>query len=139
MTTDETRDAINDMINAFKCGDHARLVARYHDDIEWALHAPLLVFPFAGKRRGKDEVLTSLLGVYQQYSIVDYKAPVVVVDGDRVATIADIEIIVRSTGRTITSRVASFSRFRDGKMIEYQGFTDSFDAAEQVLGFDIDV
>ncbi len=77
--------------------------------------------------------------MYQQYSIVTYKAPVVMVDGDRVATISEMEIVVRSTGRTITSRVASFSRFRNGKMIEYQGFTDSFDAAEQVLGFNIDV
>ena len=139
MTTDETRAAINDMIDAFTCGDHARLELRYDDDIDWVLYAPLLVFPFAGRRRGKDEVLTSLLGVYQQYSIVTYKAPVVMVDGDRVATISEMEIVVRSTGRTITSRVASFSRFRNGKMIEYQGFTDSFDAAEQVLGFNIDV
>lgn len=127
------------MTDAFKRGDHERLVARYDDDIDWALYAPLLVFPFAGRRRGKSEVLTSLLSVYQQYSIVNYAAPVMLVDGDRCATVAKVEVMVRATARTIKTEVASFSRFRDGKMIEYRGYTDSFDAAEQVLGFDIDV
>lgn len=139
MTTDETRFAIADMTDAFKRGDHERLVERYDDDIDWALYAPLLVFPFAGRRRGKSEVLTSLLSVYQQYSIVNYAAPVLLVDGDRCAMISRIEIVVRATNRTVKSELASFSRFRDGKMVEYRGYTDSFDAAEQVLGFDLDV
>ncbi len=139
MTTDETRAALIDMTDAFKRGDHERLAARYDDDIDWALYAPLLVFPFAGKRRGKSEVLASLLGVYQQFTIAKYDVPVILADGDRAATISEIEVVIRSTGRSVTSQLASFSRFRDGRMIEYRGYTDSFDAAEQVLGFDIDV
>ena len=139
MTTDETRAALADMMEAFTLGDHERLVSRYDDDIEWELHAPLLVFPYAGKRRGKTEVLTSLLGVYQQFSIVSFEVPLILADGDRGATISRVGLVIRSSGRTIMSQLASFSRFRNGKMIEYRGFTDSFDAVEQVLGFDIDV
>jgi len=39
-----------------------------------------------------------------------------------------------STGRVIRSRVASFHRFQNGQVIEYRGFTDSFDSVEQALG-----
>jgi len=127
------------MNDAFKRGDHERLVEFYDDNIDWALYAPMLVFPFAGKRRGKSEVLASLLGVYQQFTIAKYDVPVILADRDRAASIADVEVVIRSTGRTVTSQLASFSRFRGGKMVEYRGYTDSFDAAEQVLGFDIDV
>ena len=139
MTTDETRAALADMMDAFSRGDHARLESRYDDDIDWVLYAPLLVFPYAGKRLGKTEVLASLLGVYQQFTIVKFEVPVLLADGNRGATISRSELLMRSTGRTILSEVASFSRFRNGKMVEYQGFTDSFDVVEQVLGYNIDV
>ncbi len=139
MTTDETRAALNSITDAFKRGDHERLVSLYDDDIDWVLYAPLLVFPFAGQRRGKTEVLASLLGVYQQFTITKYDVPLILADGDRASSISEIAATMRSTGRTVALRLASFSQFRDGKMIHYRGFIDSFDAAEQVLGFHIDV
>jgi ketosteroid isomerase-like protein len=47
--------------------------------------------------------------------------------------------VQRATGRTIRCRVASFYRVRDGRVVEYQGFIDSFDAVEQALGRYVDV
>lgn len=132
-----TRAAIDDMIDAFQCGDHARLADLYDDDIDWQLHAPISVFPFAGMRRGKNAVLASLLGVYRDFEIASYKVPLVMVDGDRAATISDVQVVQRSTGRVIASQLASFHRFRNGKLIEYRGFSDSFDTAQQVLGRDL--
>jgi len=138
MTTEATRAALEDLINAFQCGDHERLAARYHDDIEWLLYAPISIFPFAGLRRGKSAVLSSLLMVYQSYRIANYKVSLILVDGDRAATISESQVVQRSTGRVITSQLANFHRFQDGKLIEYRGFTDSFDSAEQTLGRELD-
>lgn len=138
MAIETTRAALEDIIDAFQRGDHERLAARYDDDIESLLYAPKTVFPFAGLRRGKEAVLTGLLLVYRAYSIARYVVSLKVVDGDRAATIADLHLIQRSTGRTITTNVASFYRFRDGKLIGYRGFTDSFDWMEQVVGREID-
>jgi ketosteroid isomerase-like protein len=137
--TETTRAAINDIIDAFQCGDHKRLVDRYDDDVEWLIHAPVSVFPFAGVHRGKSAVLTSLLSVYQAYRIARYEVQMIMVDGERAATISDVHIIQRSSGRVITSHLAGFHRFRDGKLIEYRGFTDSFDSVEQAIGFEIDL
>lgn len=137
--TEATRAAIDDIIDAFQCGDHKRLADRYDDDIEWRLYAPVSIFPFAGARHGKTEVLASLLGVYQSYRIARYKVQLVLIDGDRAATISDVHVIQRSSGRVITSHLAGFHRFRDGKLIEYRGFTDSFDSAEQAIGYEIDL
>jgi len=138
VTTETTRAALEDTIDAFRRGDHARLAARYDDNIEWLLHAPTSIFPFAGLKQGKDAVLTGLLQVYQAYSIARYEMSMTAVDGDRAATISDIRLVQRSTGRVITAGLASFYRFRDGKVISYRGFTDSFDWAEQALGREID-
>lgn len=139
MAKETTRAALEDIIDAFQCGDHERLAARYDDDIEWLFHAPMSIFPFAGARRGKSAVLTSLAVVYQSYGIARYEVPLILVDGDRAATISDVHVVQRTTGRVIRSRIAGFHRFRGGKLIEYCGFTDSFDSAEQVLGYEIEV
>ena len=139
MRTEATRAAVDDIVDAFECGDHKRLADRYDDDIDWMLHAPESIFPFAGARRGKTAVLASLLGVYQSYRIARYKVLTILVDGDRAATISDIHVIQRSSGRVITTHLAGFHRFRDGKLIEYRGFTDSYDSVEQAIGFEIDL
>lgn len=133
--SEATRAAIDDMIDAFRCGDHARLADRYDDDIEWQLHAPKLVFPFAGMRRGKNALLASLLGVYRDFRIIGYDVSLIIVDGDRAATISDVRLIQRSTGRAIVSHLANFHRFRHGKMIEYRGFSGYLDYP----GDDLDV
>ncbi len=139
MTKETTRTALDDLMDAFQCGDHERLASRYDDDIDWLFHAPVSLFPFAGARRGRNEVLASLAVLYQSFSVTRHETQVALVDGDRAATIADVHVVQRATGRVIRSRIASFYRFRAGRVVEYRGFTDSFDSAEQILGYEIDL
>ena len=115
-------------------GDNERLAARYHDDIDWLFHAPVSIFPFAGARRGKAEVFKGFALLYETYRVTGYSVEVKLVEGDRAATLSDAHMVQRATGRTIQSRIAGFHRFQEGKMIEYRGFTDSFDSVEQALG-----
>ena len=42
------------------------------------------------------------------------------------------------TGRTVSYRSAQFILARDGKIVDFRGLIDSFDAAEQVLGLACD-
>ncbi len=134
MRQETTRDALDDMLDAFKRGDSARLAARYHDDIDWLFHAPVSLFPFAGARRGKVEVFKGYALLYQSFRLMTYTVDVRMVDGDRAATMSNATMQQLSTGRIIRSRVASFHRFQNGQVIEYRGFTDSFDSVEQTLG-----
>ncbi len=127
------------MIDAYQQGDTDRMAAHMHDDVDWLFHAPLSLFPFAGARRGKAEVFKGFAQMYQLYRPLGYKVQAMVVEGDRSATLCDAQLEQRATGRIISSRIANFQLYRDGLMIEYRGFTDSFDSAEQVLGREIDV
>jgi ketosteroid isomerase-like protein len=134
LTAESTSAALDDLIDAFLTGDSDRLAARYHDDIEWLFHAPISVFPFAGPRRGKTEVFKGFALLFESFQLIEYRVVLKLVDGDRAATLANSHMVQRATGRAIRSRIASFNRFQDGQLIEYRGFTDSFDAVEQVLG-----
>ena len=134
MTSESTRGIIGMIHEAFSRGDHERFASYYDEDIDWTFHAPTSVFPFAGRRVGKPALFLSLRQLNEGYKLQGFAAQMVLADGDRAAVISEIALMRRATSRTIRCRVASFYRIRNGRVVEYQGFVDSFDAVEQSLG-----
>ena len=61
------------------------------------------------------------------------------IDRDRAATFSRLTGVQSGTGRTISYHQAQFMQFRDGKIVEYRGIIDSFDAAEQMIGHPIEL
>jgi len=139
MSSDDTRAAVADIFDAFAKGDFARLALRYDEDIDWVFYAPVAVFPFTGARRGRAAVFQAYADMFRDYRLERQEREAIIVEGDRAAALLDVTLVQRSTGRTVRSRVASFYRFRDGRVVEYRGFVDSFDASEQALGRWFDV
>ena len=139
MTNDITRGIIGKLHSAFMQCDHQQLAKCYDDDIDWTFHAPVSVFPFLGRRIGKAAMFSSLAELYDSYKVEALAMQVLLADGDRAAAISEVALQQRATGRTIRCRVASFYRVRSGRVVEYEGFLDSFDAVEQAFGRYIDV
>ena len=113
-----------------------RLIEPFLDDhVDWLVTGPVEFLDFCGQRLGKTEVLDSLT---RQHATVlsTFKTEVdfLLVDGDRAASHGRMIGTQRKTGRIIIYSHAQFLRFRDGRIIEYRGIIDSFNAAEQMLG-----
>jgi hypothetical protein len=128
------RAVIEAIQEGFRRGDYAAIAARYDDDVDWLLFGPTAVFPEIGHRRGRVAVFQALEALNAHYRFTHHATEQLIAEGDRCASIADVTLVQRASGRTIRCRVAGFFRVRDGKVVEYRGFMDSFDAAEQVLG-----
>ena len=47
---------------------------------------------------------------------------------------SDASFIQRASNRTLRFHVVNFLRFRDGQVIEFREFANTFDVAEQALG-----
>ena len=111
-----------------------------HDHIEWVtMHAPAQALPAPPRLNGKAAVLAGLQKIDLEIEIVRNNLELVMVDGDRAAVICDRTVRQRLNGRQMNYKVAAFLRFKDGKLIEYQGFADSFDILQQSLGQTIDL
>lgn len=134
MTEDETRAVVRDMYDAYARRDFDRVAARIDDQIEWVIYGPRQIFPFTGPRNGKRAVLEALATIAKDYMIESYSPRIVVVDGDRAAVLSEVVFRQRSSGRMLNFRIANFLRLRDGKVIEFEEFVDTFDVAEQALG-----
>ncbi len=137
--SEETRAAVHAMYDAYGKGDADRIASILDDDIDWVIYAPSEPFAFAGARRGKAAVLETLGVIARDYALQRYEPQVVIVEGDRAAVMSDVAFTQRATGRLLRMRVANFLRFREGRLIEFREFNDTFDAVEQALGRWLDI
>ena len=134
MNESTTRMSVDALYSAYRKGDIERVAALIHDDIEWIIHGPVRVFPFQGPRSGKAAVLETLAAIGKDYALVTHTPEIVIVEGDRAAVMANVAFLQRATDRTLRMRLVNFLRFRDGRVIEFREFSDTFDAVEQARG-----
>jgi ketosteroid isomerase-like protein len=128
------RETVRALYDAYVERSFDRFAALIHEDVDWVIHGPMAVFPFAGLRRGRPAVLQALAGMAMSYSLDSYLPDFVLIDGDRAAVMADVALTQIATGRLLRFRVANFLRIKDGRLIEFREFADSFDQVEQALG-----
>ena len=68
-----------------------------------------------------------------------YQREIVVVEGDRRRCMADVHMRQRTTRRALRFRVANFMRYKNGRLIEFREFINTFDVVEQALGRELPV
>jgi ketosteroid isomerase-like protein len=130
----DTRTIVNELHRAYRMGDGERVAALVHDDIDWCIHGPARIFPFEGPRRGKAQVMEVLASIGSQFALQRYEPEIVIVEGDRAATLVQTSFVQRSTGRTLSLRLVNFLRIENGQVIEFKEFSDTFDVVEQAMG-----
>lgn len=134
MSESDTREAVSALFDTVRQRDFGRFAALIHDDIDWIIHGPIEVFPFAGLRRGRPAVLQALVAMAQAYALESYEPDFFIVEEDRAAIMADLSLRQLATGRILRFRAANFVRIQEGRIIEFREFADSFDQVEQALG-----
>jgi ketosteroid isomerase-like protein len=135
MTQVLTREYIESFRQARRSRNPKLIEPFLDDNVDWLLTGPVELLCFCGQRHGKAEVLDGLTRQHPSVlSGFDVELHTMLIDGDRVASLSRLTGIQRSTGRTISYHQAQFMRFRDGKIVEYRGIIDSFNAAEQMMG-----
>ena len=135
-----TRDYVESFYRARLSRDPARIEPFLDDDVDWLIAGPVELLQFCGQRRGKAQVLDTIVRVMpsiMHVSKVELEA--LLVDRDRVATFSRLTGVLPGSGRIISYHQAQFMRFRDGKIFEYRSLIDSFDAAEQMMGHPIEL
>jgi ketosteroid isomerase-like protein len=130
------RAVVEAFYEAYAARDIERTAAFIDDDVHWTVSGPVDLLAFCGVRRGKAAVLDMMRRqVAEVFSIYSFVTDSMLIEGDQVATFNRLSARMGKDGRVISYRLAHFMRFRDGKVVENLSLIDSFDAAEQVLGY----
>lgn len=134
------RSTVESFYTAIASRDPDRIAPFLADDVEWLLRGPVDVFPFCGARHGKAEVVE----LYRKHfpdaqNVTEVKLERLLVDGNEAAAFFRVSAFHKNTGRSFVTQVAHFLRFRDSRVAEMRGLFDTFDAAEQALGHELDL
>lgn len=133
------RAVVEAFYTALSNRDMPTLATFLDDDVVWTISGPVDILPFCGRRVGKDVVMDLLVREVPTFlSGRRFVAKTMLVDGDRNAVLGKLTATKRDGGRAISYRIAHFIQFRDEKVIDYVSIIDSFDAAEQMLGYSLD-
>jgi ketosteroid isomerase-like protein len=119
--------------------DMATLADFLDDDVVWTISGPVDILPFCGERTGKSGVMKLLMQDSPAFLMHRRFVPsMTLVDGDGAAVLGRLTGSKRDDGHAISYRIAHFIKFRDEKVVEYMSIIDSFDAVEQMLGYNLD-
>ena len=77
----ETRATVDALYRAYIGHDFNRFAEMLHEDIDWVIHGPVDVFPFAGLRRGRAAVLQAIGGIVESYALERHAIEVLLVNG----------------------------------------------------------
>lgn len=135
MTQSAKRVLIEGFYRAFARRDVDTIAPFLDEAAEWTISGPVDLLTFCGRYRGREAVLDMIARqIPAVMDIATFTPELLLVDGERAATLVRVRGCGRTDGRTISYRAANFMRFRDGRILENLAVIDSFDAVEQVLG-----
>ena len=137
MAVINSRQFILDYLEACYSGDVERAAAFYDDEIDFICYAPVELFPTLGQKKGKAEMMFVLTGLRDRLKVVDHTVTFIAADGDHVATTLVLRLRNVENDRVIRLEIANFFTLRNGKILTYRQFMDSFDVVQQVLGRDL--
>jgi ketosteroid isomerase-like protein len=135
--TDDVRQRIHLLYDAFASGKIGLVADAFHDDVEFVSHAPIELFPYLGRRRGKAAVVGGLIALREQFDIVRLEPLSIIAEDDDAALIVAANVVERDSGRRINVLLSHFLHFRGGLIIDYRAFMDSLNAVRQFFGREV--
>jgi ketosteroid isomerase-like protein len=137
MAEDLNRQRVLNFLETFYSGDVEGALARCDDDLSFVANAPVDILPHMGSHHGKDDVRKMWQTIHARYSAMRYELPIIVAEGDKVATLIRVFFRKRSNERIVQFDLAAFYTLRDGRITEIREILDSFDLVQQVLEQDV--
>ena len=133
------RAVVDAFYQALANRDMTTLAAFLDDDVVWTISGPVDILPFCGERTGKSGVMKLLMQDSPAFLADRRFVPsMTLVDGDGAAVLGRLTGSKRDDGHAISYRIAHFIKFQEEKVVEYVSIIDSFDAVEQMLGYNLD-
>ena len=110
------------------------LEALIDEEVDWAIHGPVDMFPFFGARRGKPAVLEVIRQIADTVRVHRFDRESIMLGVDQAASMMRYSLSVLDANRAISLRLAHFAQFREGRLRRLRVLVDSFDLVEQALG-----
>ena len=113
------------------------LETQIDDDVDWVIYGPIDMFPFLGARRGKDAVLEVCRQISENVRVHRFDRESIVLGEDSAASMMRYSLTALDSNKPINLRLAHFSQFKAGRLLNIRVLLDTYDLVEQALGHPI--
>jgi uncharacterized protein len=127
MSEQENLRIVQEGYTAFGRGDVAAALSNYADDIDWAMPGSPDVVPYAGKRRGREQVAQFYATFPQTEEVEQMDLQDFIAQGDKVLVFGHYKGRVKSTGRSYTKDFIHVVTLRAGKVVKFREYVASDD------------
>jgi ketosteroid isomerase-like protein len=128
---DRNVEIIRNLYERYTIGDGPECVLdSLADDVQWRSAGPPNLLAFARSRQGRDEVRAYFEALHEDWQMISYKVNELIGQRDRVVALADICFCHRKTGKLVATAKADVFRLRDGKIVDFCEFFDTWAAVE---------
>jgi len=115
---------VEEMYAAFARGDIETILNNTTEDVSWEFEAPAAL-SWSGIRKGRKDVMGFFSGIAAEHDNPVLKMTEFFSTGDKVAAFGRYDATVTATGRRVSSPVAHYFEFRNGKVSRYINIINS--------------
>src|SRR5918911_3147838 len=127
MSEQENLRIVQEGYAAFSRGDIAAALSTYADDIDWAMPGSPDVIPYAGRRRGREQVAQFYATFPQTEEVEQMDLQDFIARGDKVLVFGHYKGRVKSTGRSYAKDFIHLVTLRGGKVVKFREYVASDD------------
>ena len=115
---------VREMYAAFGRGDVETILNNTTEDVSWEFEAPAAL-SWSGIRKGRKEAMGFFTGIAAEHENPVLKMTDYFSTDDAVAAFGRYDATVKATGKRVSTPVAHYFRFRDGKVSRYVNIINS--------------
>lgn len=127
MSERENLRVVQEGYAAFARGDVTAALSSYADDIDWAMPGSPDVIPYAGRRRGREQVAQFYATFPQTEEVEQMDLQDFIAQGDKVLVFGHYKGRVKSTGRSYAKDFIHAVTLRGGKVVKFREYVASDD------------
>jgi uncharacterized protein len=124
MTEHSNSALIRKLYSAFGSGDVQTILNNVSADAEWINHGPDTI-PYAGARKGTAQIREFFQAIADSTTGAKVTPKDFVEQGDVVVATGRYTATVQNTGAEIDTAIAHFFTVRNGKVVRWEGFSDT--------------
>lgn len=125
MTEQENVQVVQRLYAAFQQGDFAAFLNTLADEAEWFVPGPKQILPWAGLRKGREQVAQFFAEFAQTTETQQFEPREFIAQGERVVVLGYRRDHVKATGRIFESEWVQVFSLCAGKIVSFRGYIDT--------------
>lgn len=127
------KEQVQTAYDNFAKGNIPAILDILSDDVHWEMNGPADIFPYAGKRKGKEQVMDFFTQVASTSDFQVFQPTAFIAEGDKVVALGEAVATNKQTGKTSRNNWAMAWTFSDGKVTHYHNYSDTYDIAQSFI------